>query len=50
MTQMYFICSIHFQFGDSDSSKAFFNRAMEVISRKRPQFLIPGVGPSGTYI
>ena len=42
-----FICSIRFQLGNLDSGREAFNRAMEVISRKRPQFLIPGVG---TYL
>ena len=42
-----FICSIHFQLGNLDSGRAAFNRAMKVISRKRPQFLLPGVG---TYL
>lgn len=42
-----FICSIRFQLGNLDGIRAVFNRAMEVISRKRPQFLIPGVG---TYL
>ena len=42
-----FICSIRFQLGNLDGSRAVFNRAMEVISRKKPQFLIPGVG---TYL
>ena len=42
-----FICSIQFQLGNLDSGRAALNRAMEVISRKRPQFLIPGVG---TYL
>jgi len=42
-----FICSIRFQLGNLDGSGAVFNRAMEVISRKKPQFLMPGVG---TYL
>ena len=37
-----FICSILFQLGNLHGSRAAFNRAMEVIGRKRPQFLIPG--------
>jgi len=42
-----FICSIRFQLGNLDGSRAVFNHAMKVISRKKPQFLIPGVG---TYL
>ena len=42
-----FICSIRFQLGDLAGSRAVFKRAMEVISREKPQFLIPGVG---TYL
>lgn len=42
-----FICSIRFQLGNWDGSRAAFNHAMEVINGKMPQFLIPGVG---TYL
>jgi hypothetical protein len=42
-----FICSIRFQLGNRDASRAASNHAMEVINGKAPKFLIPGVG---TYL
>lgn len=42
-----FICSVRLQIGDVDGGKAALERAMSVVSRRRPQFLIPGVG---TYL
>ena len=42
-----FICSIRFQLRNFDGSRAAFNRAMEIINGKMPQFLIPGFG---TYL
>lgn len=42
-----FISLAYFKLGNADESWASFNRAAEIISRKKPQFLIPGVG---TYL
>jgi tetratricopeptide (TPR) repeat protein len=42
-----FISLAYFKLGNTDESWASFNRAAETISRKQPQFLIPGVG---TYL
>ncbi len=42
-----FICCIQLGFGDADKGREAFHHAAEVICRKRPQYLIPGVG---TYL
>jgi tetratricopeptide (TPR) repeat protein len=42
-----FISSARVHLGSVEESKVSFNRAIEVISRKKPQFLIPGIG---TYL
>jgi len=42
-----FISLAYFQVGDTDESWASFTRAAETISRKEPQFLMPGIG---TYL
>jgi len=42
-----FICSTRLKLGNLDGSKAAFNHAVEVFRKRRPQFLIPGVG---TYL
>ncbi|KAH8792183.1 hypothetical protein F5882DRAFT_400121 [Hyaloscypha sp. PMI_1271] len=42
-----FISLAYFKLGNTDESWASFNRAAETMSRKQPQFLIPGVG---TYL
>lgn len=42
-----FISFEHFQSQDVSRSKAAFDHAVEICSRKRPQFLIPGLG---TYL
>jgi hypothetical protein len=42
-----FISLAYFRLGIADESWASFNRAAEIIRRKEPQFLIPGVG---TYL
>jgi tetratricopeptide (TPR) repeat protein len=42
-----FISLAHFTLGDKHESSASFDRASEIISRKEPQFLMPGVG---TYL
>ncbi|MCJ1423578.1 hypothetical protein MMC29_001462 [Sticta canariensis] len=42
-----FISSARFQLEDIDGSRLMFEKAAEVIGRKRPQFLIPGIG---TYL
>jgi tetratricopeptide (TPR) repeat protein len=42
-----FISSIRFQLDDIDGSRGTFKKAIEVIRRKRPQFLMPGMG---TYL
>jgi tetratricopeptide (TPR) repeat protein len=42
-----FISLAYFKLGNTDESWASFNRAAEIISRKQPQFLIPGVS---TYL
>jgi len=42
-----FICSIRFQLRNFHGSRAAFDRAMEIINGKMPQFLIPGFG---TYL
>lgn len=42
-----FISFVRFQLGDIDGSRATFKNAGEVIRKKRPQFLMPGVG---TYL
>jgi tetratricopeptide (TPR) repeat protein len=39
-----FISLANYKIGNADESRASFNRAAEIISRKQPQFLIPGVG------
>lgn len=39
-----FISLTYFKLGDADESWASFSRAAEIISKKKPQFLIPGVG------
>jgi tetratricopeptide (TPR) repeat protein len=38
-----FISSVRFQLDDVDGSGSTFKKAIEVIRRKRPQFLIPGI-------
>lgn len=42
-----FISSVRLQLGDIDGSRATFGEAVEVIRKKRPQFLMPGIG---TYL
>ncbi|KAH8674440.1 hypothetical protein BGZ60DRAFT_404034 [Tricladium varicosporioides] len=42
-----FMSLAYFKIGDTDESWASFNRAVEIIRKKEPQFLIPGVG---TYL
>ena len=42
-----FISLAYFRIGDEHGSRASFDRASEVISTKKPQFLMPGVG---TYL
>ena len=42
-----FISFTLFQFGDVDGSRCIFKKATEVICKKRPQFLMPGIG---TYL
>jgi tetratricopeptide (TPR) repeat protein len=42
-----FISLAYFKLGNADESWASFNRAAEIVSRKKVQFLIPGVG---TYL
>jgi len=42
-----FISSIQFQCGNSDGSQDMFPQAVEVIRRKRSEFLMPGLG---TYL
>jgi hypothetical protein len=42
-----FISLAYFKLGDEDKSRASFDCASEIISRKKPQFLMPGVG---TYL
>ena len=42
-----FISLVRFQCGNSDGSQDMFERAIEVFHRKRPQFLMPGLG---TYL
>ncbi|ORY02130.1 hypothetical protein BCR34DRAFT_667768 [Clohesyomyces aquaticus] len=42
-----FISSARLQLGMVEESRVSFNQAIEVISRKKPQFLIPGIG---TYL
>jgi hypothetical protein len=42
-----FISSVRFQLENLDGSRVFFRRAIEVLCRKKPQFLMPGVG---TYL
>ena len=42
-----FISSVRFQLDDVDGSRGIFKKAIEVIRRKRPQFLMPGMG---TYL
>jgi tetratricopeptide (TPR) repeat protein len=42
-----FISSARFQLDDVDGSRGTFKKAIEVIRRKRPQFLMPGMG---TYL
>ncbi len=42
-----FMSSARFQLGDIDGSRATFKKAVEVIRKKRPQFLMPGIG---TYL
>jgi tetratricopeptide (TPR) repeat protein len=42
-----FICSTRLKLENLDESKAAFNHAVEVFRKRRPQFLIPGVG---TYL
>ena len=39
-----FISLIRFQCGDGDGSQDMFQKAVEVIRKKRPQFLMPGLG------
>lgn len=41
------ISSVRFQLENLDGSRVFFRRAIEVLCRKKPQFLMPGVG---TYL
>lgn len=38
------ISSIRLQLGDIDGSRAIFEEAVEVIRKKRRQFLMPGIG------
>jgi hypothetical protein len=42
-----FISLAHLQLGDKHESWASFDRASEIIRKKKPQFLMPGVG---TYL
>jgi len=42
-----FISFVRFQLEDVDGSRCIFEKATEVICRKRPQFLMPGMG---TYL
>ena len=42
-----FLSFVHFQLDDVDGSRGTFEKASEVICRKRPQFLMPGMG---TYL
>ena len=42
-----FIALVRFQLGDVDASQSIFKKATEVICKKRPQFLMPGIG---TYL
>src|SRR2546423_11109050 len=42
-----FISSVRFQLEDVDGSRGTFKKAIEVICRKRPEFLMPSIG---TYL
>ena len=42
-----FISLAYFRLGDEHESSASFSRASEIISGKKPQFLMPGIG---TYL
>jgi len=42
-----FISLTHFKLGDKHKSRASFDRALEIIRKKKPQYLMPGVG---TYL